>query len=130
MQIVHYMRSKLTHLHACLISLHLCSQVYLTDNLEKLSRILETDHFALVVHDHIQCKMLYLKHFFKGSTQVSGNEEKEERDDMQQRSEQKKLSMYGGRDGPIHGVNVIKLLLFSSVDVHQCWEIRRWPVVA
>ncbi|XP_060786471.1 cystathionine beta-synthase-like protein isoform X1 [Neoarius graeffei] len=29
-------------------------QVSLTDNLGKLSWILETDHFALVVHDHIQ----------------------------------------------------------------------------
>ncbi|KAG7330781.1 hypothetical protein KOW79_004750 [Hemibagrus wyckioides] len=29
-------------------------QVHLTDNLGKLSRILETDHFALVVHDQIQ----------------------------------------------------------------------------
>uniref|UniRef100_A0A8C7IV34 Cystathionine beta-synthase n=1 Tax=Oncorhynchus kisutch TaxID=8019 RepID=A0A8C7IV34_ONCKI len=29
-------------------------QVRLTDNLGKLSRILETDHFALVVHDQIQ----------------------------------------------------------------------------
>ncbi|KAI3355824.1 hypothetical protein L3Q82_004385 [Scortum barcoo] len=29
-------------------------QVYLTDNLGKLSRILETDHFALVMHDHTQ----------------------------------------------------------------------------
>uniref|UniRef100_A0AAR2LJQ1 CBS domain-containing protein n=1 Tax=Pygocentrus nattereri TaxID=42514 RepID=A0AAR2LJQ1_PYGNA len=31
-------------------------QVHLTDNLGKLSRILETDHFALVVHDQIQYK--------------------------------------------------------------------------
>uniref|UniRef100_A0A8C7LZ73 Cystathionine beta-synthase n=1 Tax=Oncorhynchus mykiss TaxID=8022 RepID=A0A8C7LZ73_ONCMY len=31
-------------------------QVRLTDNLGKLSRILETDHFALVVHEQIQCK--------------------------------------------------------------------------
>uniref|UniRef100_A0AAR2L3D4 Cystathionine beta-synthase n=1 Tax=Pygocentrus nattereri TaxID=42514 RepID=A0AAR2L3D4_PYGNA len=30
--------------------------VHLTDNLGKLSRILETDHFALVVHDQIQYK--------------------------------------------------------------------------
>uniref|UniRef100_A0A8C7LKP7 Cystathionine beta-synthase n=1 Tax=Oncorhynchus mykiss TaxID=8022 RepID=A0A8C7LKP7_ONCMY len=30
-------------------------QVRLTDNLGKLSRILETDHFALVVHEQIQC---------------------------------------------------------------------------
>ncbi|XP_036401759.1 cystathionine beta-synthase b [Megalops cyprinoides] len=29
-------------------------QVHLTDNLGKLSRILETDHFALVVHEQIQ----------------------------------------------------------------------------
>ncbi|XP_053482141.1 cystathionine beta-synthase isoform X2 [Ictalurus furcatus] len=29
-------------------------QVHLTDNLGKLSRILETDHFAVVVHDQIQ----------------------------------------------------------------------------
>ncbi|KAM9391327.1 cystathionine beta-synthase-like [Salvelinus alpinus] len=29
-------------------------QVRLTDNLGKLSRILETDHFALVVHEQIQ----------------------------------------------------------------------------
>uniref|UniRef100_A0A4W4GN71 Cystathionine beta-synthase n=1 Tax=Electrophorus electricus TaxID=8005 RepID=A0A4W4GN71_ELEEL len=29
-------------------------QVHLTDNFGKLSRILETDHFALVVHDQIQ----------------------------------------------------------------------------
>ncbi|GAA6096480.1 cystathionine beta-synthase-like, partial [Tachysurus ichikawai] len=28
--------------------------VYLTDKLGELSRILETDHFALVVHDQIQ----------------------------------------------------------------------------
>lgn len=58
-----YMHSKLTHLHAYLISLLLCSQVYLKDSLGKLSCILETDHFALVVHDHTQCKILYLKHF-------------------------------------------------------------------
>ncbi|XP_077072750.1 cystathionine beta-synthase-like [Siphateles boraxobius] len=31
-------------------------QVRLTDNLGKLSRILETDHFALVVNKKIQCK--------------------------------------------------------------------------
>lgn len=31
-------------------------QVRLTDSLGKLSRILETDHFALVVHEQIQCK--------------------------------------------------------------------------
>uniref|UniRef100_A0A672IUI8 Cystathionine beta-synthase n=1 Tax=Salarias fasciatus TaxID=181472 RepID=A0A672IUI8_SALFA len=31
-------------------------QIRLTDNLGKLSRILETDHFALVVHEQIQCK--------------------------------------------------------------------------
>lgn len=31
----------------------------LTDNLGKLSRILETDHFALVVHEQIQCKLLF-----------------------------------------------------------------------
>ncbi|KAM9317504.1 cystathionine beta-synthase [Gastrophryne carolinensis] len=30
------------------------TQVHLTDNLGKLSRILETDHFALVVHEQIQ----------------------------------------------------------------------------
>uniref|UniRef100_A0A6Q2YJT9 Cystathionine beta-synthase n=1 Tax=Esox lucius TaxID=8010 RepID=A0A6Q2YJT9_ESOLU len=30
-------------------------QIRLTDNLGKLSRILETDHFALVVHEQIQC---------------------------------------------------------------------------
>uniref|UniRef100_A0A8C7ITV6 Cystathionine beta-synthase n=1 Tax=Oncorhynchus kisutch TaxID=8019 RepID=A0A8C7ITV6_ONCKI len=35
-------------------------QVRLTDNLGKLSRILETDHFALVVHDQIQCNVPYL----------------------------------------------------------------------
>eukprot|EP00063_Salmo_salar_P031434 XP_014006269.1 PREDICTED: cystathionine beta-synthase-like [Salmo salar] len=29
-------------------------QIRLTDNLGKLSRILETDHFALVVHEQIQ----------------------------------------------------------------------------
>ncbi|XP_026151353.1 cystathionine beta-synthase-like protein [Mastacembelus armatus] len=29
-------------------------QVHLTDNLGKLSRILETDNFVLVVHDHTQ----------------------------------------------------------------------------
>ncbi|KAG8539453.1 hypothetical protein GDO81_020898 [Engystomops pustulosus] len=32
------------------------TQVHLMDNLGKLSRILETDHFALVVHEQIQCK--------------------------------------------------------------------------
>lgn len=33
-----------------------CSpQIRLTDSLGKLSRILETDHFALVVHEQIQC---------------------------------------------------------------------------
>uniref|UniRef100_A0A667WS46 Cystathionine beta-synthase n=1 Tax=Myripristis murdjan TaxID=586833 RepID=A0A667WS46_9TELE len=31
-------------------------QIRLTDNLGKLSRILETDHFALVVHEQIQCE--------------------------------------------------------------------------
>lgn len=31
-------------------------QIRLTDTLGKLSRILETDHFALVVHEQIQCK--------------------------------------------------------------------------
>ncbi|XP_076603089.1 cystathionine beta-synthase b [Chaetodon auriga] len=31
-------------------------QVHLTDNLGMLSQILEADHFALVVHDHAQCK--------------------------------------------------------------------------
>ncbi|KAF1382680.1 hypothetical protein PFLUV_G00146280 [Perca fluviatilis] len=31
-------------------------QVHLTDNLGKLSQILETDHFVLVVHDHVQNK--------------------------------------------------------------------------
>lgn len=31
-------------------------QIRLIDNLGKLSRILETDHFALVVHEQIQCK--------------------------------------------------------------------------
>uniref|UniRef100_A0A8C8CIR6 Cystathionine beta-synthase n=1 Tax=Oncorhynchus tshawytscha TaxID=74940 RepID=A0A8C8CIR6_ONCTS len=35
-------------------------QIRLTDNLGKLSRILETDHFALVVHEQIQCKSFYL----------------------------------------------------------------------
>lgn len=34
-------------------SLH---QICLTDNLGKLSRILEIDHFALVVHEQIQCE--------------------------------------------------------------------------
>uniref|UniRef100_A0A673YBD9 Cystathionine beta-synthase n=1 Tax=Salmo trutta TaxID=8032 RepID=A0A673YBD9_SALTR len=32
-------------------------QVRLTDSLGKLSRILETDHFALVVHEQIQCNV-------------------------------------------------------------------------
>lgn len=32
----------------------------LTDNLGKLSRILETDHFALVVHEQMQCKSSHL----------------------------------------------------------------------
>ncbi|XP_045909485.1 cystathionine beta-synthase b [Micropterus dolomieu] len=32
------------------------NQVHLTDNLGNLSRVLETDHFALVVHDHTQYK--------------------------------------------------------------------------
>ncbi|XP_019116714.2 cystathionine beta-synthase b [Larimichthys crocea] len=32
------------------------TQVHLTDNLGMLSKILETDHFALVVHDHTQYK--------------------------------------------------------------------------
>ncbi|MBN3318456.1 CBS synthase, partial [Atractosteus spatula] len=31
-------------------------QIHLNDNLGKLSRILEIDHFALVVHEQIQCK--------------------------------------------------------------------------
>lgn len=31
-------------------------QIRLNDNLGTLSRILETDHFALVVHEQIQCK--------------------------------------------------------------------------
>uniref|UniRef100_A0AAY5KHP0 Cystathionine beta-synthase n=1 Tax=Esox lucius TaxID=8010 RepID=A0AAY5KHP0_ESOLU len=35
-------------------------QVRLTDNLGKLSRILETDHFALVVHEQIQCEFILL----------------------------------------------------------------------
>lgn len=34
------------------------SQIRLTDNLGKLSRILETDHFALAVHEQIQCKYI------------------------------------------------------------------------
>uniref|UniRef100_A0A672SCU4 Cystathionine beta-synthase n=1 Tax=Sinocyclocheilus grahami TaxID=75366 RepID=A0A672SCU4_SINGR len=33
-------------------------RIRLTDNLGKLSRILETDHFALVVHEQIQCECL------------------------------------------------------------------------
>uniref|UniRef100_A0A3Q2YNI9 Cystathionine beta-synthase n=1 Tax=Hippocampus comes TaxID=109280 RepID=A0A3Q2YNI9_HIPCM len=36
-------------------------QIRLLDNLGKLSRILEIDHFALVVHEQIQCKLS--KHF-------------------------------------------------------------------
>lgn len=31
-------------------------QITLTDNLGKLSSILEIDHFALVVHEQIQCE--------------------------------------------------------------------------
>lgn len=31
-------------------------QIHLTDPLGMLSRILEMDHFALVVHEQIQCK--------------------------------------------------------------------------
>uniref|UniRef100_A0A8B9JMG3 Cystathionine beta-synthase n=1 Tax=Astyanax mexicanus TaxID=7994 RepID=A0A8B9JMG3_ASTMX len=34
-------------------------QIRLTDNMGKLSRILETDHFALVVHEQIQCECSY-----------------------------------------------------------------------
>ena len=51
----HDMDMKLTYL--CTNLLTLDSQVHLTDNLEKLSHILKTDDFALVVYDHTQCKI-------------------------------------------------------------------------
>uniref|UniRef100_A0A4W4GN93 Cystathionine beta-synthase n=1 Tax=Electrophorus electricus TaxID=8005 RepID=A0A4W4GN93_ELEEL len=41
-------------------------QVHLTDNLGKLSRILETDHFALVVHEQIQYGSTSLKQMVFG----------------------------------------------------------------
>uniref|UniRef100_A0A673J8V0 Cystathionine beta-synthase n=1 Tax=Sinocyclocheilus rhinocerous TaxID=307959 RepID=A0A673J8V0_9TELE len=42
----------------CLLLYKQFKQIRLTDNLGKLSRILETDHFALVVHEQIQSQTL------------------------------------------------------------------------
>lgn len=107
------------HLHGCLISPHVCSQVHLTDNLGMLSQILETDHFALVVHDHVECKILYtfliflififfgILHVFDWRKYISVIQG--------ERRWRSWPPAVDGQDELIQGVNVLKLLLF-----YQC----------
>uniref|UniRef100_A0A8C9VCS3 Cystathionine beta-synthase n=1 Tax=Scleropages formosus TaxID=113540 RepID=A0A8C9VCS3_SCLFO len=46
-------------------------QIHLTDNLGKLSRILETDHFALVIHEQIQTHLVSPISFLLGCTDMA-----------------------------------------------------------
>lgn len=39
----------------------------------------------------------------------------------------KKYFMCSRLDVPIQGANVIWLLLFWTVDMYECWDIRQWP---